>query len=239
MSYDIVETRSNQNLYEYAGNTPISLIDLVGGLSSDPLNPAWTDPRIYPSSNSHSTSKLSGETASGGTAAAARTLIQTGNLREEYVSRCSQIPTDISKEAQSAMRINLREEIRSRSNSFARSCLNEIDRNRDLETANARSQGQPSPYTQNHAQSTNKGVNRFARNCKYTGRAFVAVSVVAEASNIASAPEGEKLKETTRAAGRLGGGVAGGAAAGAALGALGANPATVFAGTVLGALLLQ
>ena len=201
----------------------------MGGLCSDPLNPAWTDPSIYPPSNSHSSSNLSG-----GTAAAARSLTQTGNLREEYASRSSQIPTDISKEAQSAMRRNLKEEIRGRSNSFARSCLNEIDRKRDLENANARSQGRPSPYRQDHAQSTNKGVNMFGRCCKYAGRACVAVSVVVEGSNIASAPEGEKLKETTRAAGRLGGGGAGGAAAGAALGSLGANPVTVLAGTVIG-----
>jgi RHS repeat-associated protein len=240
LSYDIIETKIKQNSYKYAGNTPISLIDLVGGLSSDPLNPAWTDPSIYPSCNSHSSSEISGGTVavarslSGGTVAVARSLNQTGNLREEYTRRSSQIPTDISKEAQSDMRSNLKAEIRGRSNSFARSCLNEIDRKRNLENAKARSQGQPSPYRQDHAQSTNKDVNKFGKCCKCAGKVCFVASVVVEGYNIANAPEGEKLKETTRAASRMGGGLVGGATAGAALGALGANPAAVLVGTVLG-----
>lgn len=77
-------------------------------------------------------------------------------------------------------------------------------------------------------------MNKFGKCCKNAGKACFVASVVVEGYNIANAQEGEKLKETTRAAGRTGGGLVGGAAAGSALGALGANPATVLAGTVLG-----
>lgn len=49
-----------------------------------------------------------------------------------------------------------------------------------------------------------------------------------------NAPEGERFKELTRAGGRLGGGFAAGAATGAALGALGCNPVTVVAGSLIG-----
>ena len=127
MSYDIFNPVTAQNPYTYAGNTPIRLIDLVGGLSSDPLNPSWTTPCINQNSVSPTSKSLSG-----GAPAAARTLIHTGDLREEYTRRSSQIPIDISNEEQSAIRTHLKEEIRSRSNFFAKACLKEIDRKREL-----------------------------------------------------------------------------------------------------------
>ena len=132
------------------------------------------------------------------------------------------------------MRANLKEEIRSRSNAFADACLKEIDKTRKLEEAKALSEGKPSPFKKNNAQSTNKGVNKLGNYCKTAGRACVVASVAIEGYNIASAPEGEKLKETTRATGRLGGGLLGGGAVGSALGTLGANPATIILGTLIG-----
>ena len=229
MSYDIFNPVTAQNPYTYAGNTPIRLIDLVGGLSSDPLNPSWTTPCINQNSVSPTSKSLSG-----GAPAAARTLIHTGDLREEYTRRSSQIPIDISNEEQSAIRTHLKEEIRSRSNFFAKACLKEIDRKRELKKAKARSQGQPSPYRKDHAQSTNKGVNRFGKFCQNTGRILGGASILLEVYNIASAPAGEKLKETTRATGRMGSGYILGTYIGAELGALGLNPITVFAGMVIG-----
>lgn len=65
------------------------------------------------------------------------------------------------------------------------------------------------------------------------GRGLIAAGLASEAHNVIQAPKGQRVKEVTRAAGRLGGGYLGGRL-GAYAGASGGNIGTVLAGSLIG-----
>lgn len=169
----------------------------------------------------------------GGEVAAGSQLYMSAKLREEYAARSAAIPETLSKEEQKKMRLDLKKEIRSRQNAFSKAVVRNIDKQRAADDAESLRKGEPSKYKTNHAQSTNKGVNAFGKVCKHAGKGMAVIGLANEALQICSAPEERRFKEVTRAAGRLGGGFIGGSA-GAAVGALGVNPGTVVAGTLIG-----
>lgn len=160
-------------------------------------------------------------------------LYISGKLREEYTARSAAIPENISMEEQRKRRTDLKNNIRSRQNPYAKAVVNNIDKNRQRIDDAAAKRGEPSPFKKNHAQSTNSGVNQLGKASKLVGKALIGTSLVGEAYNVYRAPEGKRFKEATRAAGRLGGSVVGGKI-GAEIGAVGRNPATVLVGSLIG-----
>lgn len=170
---------------------------------------------------------------SGGEMSAGSQLYFSGKLREEYEQRSKAIPETLSKEQQRAMRTNLKNEIRGRQNPLAKAIIKQIDAKRAADDAESAKRGEPSKYKKNHAQSTNKAVNALGKASKLAGRSIAAIGIANEAYNVYKAPKGGRIKEASRAAGRLGGGILGGSA-GAAVGSLGCNPGTVLAGAAIG-----
>lgn len=160
-------------------------------------------------------------------------LYVSGKLREEYSARSAAIPENLSDAEQRKMRTDLKNDIRRRQNPYAKAVVNNIDKEREVINAAAAKRGEPSPYKKNHAQSTNRGVNQLGKASKLVGRALIGTSVAGEVYHVYHAPEDSRLKEATRAAGRLGGSFVGGKV-GAEIGALGRHPATVLAGSLIG-----
>lgn len=64
----------------------------------------------------------------GGEIAAGEQLYFSGKLRGEYDKRCLSIPKTLSEEEQNALRTNLREEVRRRQNTFAKTVVGQIDK---------------------------------------------------------------------------------------------------------------
>lgn len=170
---------------------------------------------------------------SGGEIGPGTQLYVSGKLREEYTKRSAAIPETLSKAEQSKMRADIKNDTRMRQNSFAKALINDIDSRRKAIAEEAFKRGEPSPYRKDHAQSTNNDVNEYGKLCKKIGRGLIAASFAGEAYNVIQAPKGQRVKEVTRAAGRMGGGYLGGRL-GAVAGAAGGNIGTVLAGSLIG-----
>lgn len=170
---------------------------------------------------------------SGGEIGPGTQLYVSGKLREEYTKRSAAIPENLSKAEQRKMRADIKNDTRMRQNSFAKALINDIDSRRKAIEEEAIKRGEPSPFRKDHAQSTNNDVNEYGKLCKKMGRGLIAAGFASEAYNIIQAPKGQRVKEVTRAAGRLGGGYLGGRL-GAYAGASGGNIGTVVAGSLIG-----
>lgn len=164
----------------------------------------------------------------------AKQLYDAGKLREEYTMRCDSIRKDVSRPVQDNMRDRIKLDTRARQNAVGKVVVGQVLEYRKKKDARDIQQGKTPTNRRNNPQKTNDLVNKAGKISKVAGKALGAAAVGCEVYNVYNAPEGERFKELTRAGGRLGGGFAAGAATGAALGALGCNPVTVVAGSLIG-----
>lgn len=169
-----------------------------------------------------------------GSANFAKQLNDTANTKEEFTTRSKAIRPDVSKPAQAKMRAVIKTDTNAHTNAVGKIVEDHVLKSRKKQNAKDIEQGKMLPDRRTDAQKTNTKFNRAGKITKIGGRVLGAATIASEAYNVATAPEGKRFKEATRAGGRLGGGFAAGAATGAALGAIGCNPVTTFIGGLIG-----